>query len=176
MEILSFIIIILLSSVGYCFGAVSKAGKSAQPKPQMIDLILVVLIWAGAIYSRIHLDLNKWILILIWLSFGIIIGMFAAWPRKFPEEKLPIRTRTQPILSHNFFLKLWQKWKNFSLRMGNFHSRIMLSLLFFVFVSPFALAVKIFADPLHIKHRSTQSHWHSKKEIKANLELFKRQF
>ena len=176
MEFISFIIIILLSSVGYCFGTVGKAGKSVQPKPQMLDLALVVLIWAGAVYSRITLDLNKWILILIWLTIAVIIGMLAAWFRKFPEEKLPKKTIVHPISSHNFFLNLWQKWKNFSFRMGSFHSRVILSLLFFALISPFALAVKIFADPLNIKNQSKESHWHAKKEIKADLNLFKRQF
>jgi len=60
--------------------------------------------------------------------------------------------------------------------MGSFQSRIILSLFFFIFVTPFALAVKIFSDPLNIKHQTTKPHWLTKKEINADLEQSRRQF
>lgn len=47
MELISFIALILLSLVGYCAGAVSKAGKYVELKPQIIDLMLVTVIWPG---------------------------------------------------------------------------------------------------------------------------------
>ena len=45
MDTLSFIALILLSLVGYSGGATGKAGKFADLKLQIIDLILVVIIW-----------------------------------------------------------------------------------------------------------------------------------
>jgi hypothetical protein len=48
---------------------VAKAGKFAELTPLIIDLILVVIIWVGVIYSRIAFDLNKWISILLWVVF-----------------------------------------------------------------------------------------------------------
>jgi len=51
METLSFIVLILLSLVGYSGGATCKAGKYADIKPQIVDLIIVLLIWAGVRYS-----------------------------------------------------------------------------------------------------------------------------
>jgi len=175
MKALSFIVLILLSLVGYSGGAAGKAGKSADLKPRIIDLILVVIIWTGAIYSRILFYLDKWFLILIWIILSIIIGIFAISFRKLPEEKSssnkePTRKPT------NLFKKLWHSWKDFSQRMGNFQSRIILSLFFFIFVSPFALAVKIFSDPLSIKHQRSTSQWLPKKEIKNELEQYRRQF
>ncbi len=175
METFSFIVLILLSLVGYSGGAVGKAGKFAYLKPQIIDLILVVIIWIGAITSRVIFGLNKWLLILIWVVIGIIIGILAVWPRRLSEEKLPSTKRLKRT-SKNPIKKLWQSWKNFSKRMGSFQSRIMLSLFFFIFVTPFALGVKIFSDPLKIKHQSSKSHWLPKKEIKYDLEQYRRQF
>ena len=175
METLSFIVLILLSLVGYSAGAVSRSGKFVEVKPQIIDLILVVTIWTGAIISRIILGLNKWFLILIWVTLSIIIGILAVWPRRLSEEKAPSSKRLKGT-SKNPIKKLWLSWENFSKRMGSFQSRIILSLFYFIFVTPFALGVRIFSDPLNIKHHSSKSHWLSKKEIKYDLEQYRRQF
>lgn len=175
MEIISFIVLILLSLVGYSGGAVGKGGKFEDLKPQIIDLILVVIIWAGAITSRIILSLNKWLLILIWVILSIIIGILAVWPRRLSEEKAPSSKRLKGT-SKNHIKKLWLSWKDFSKRMGSFQSRIILSLFYFIFVTPFALGVRIFSDPLNIKHKSSKSHWLLKKEIKYDLKQYRRQF
>jgi len=88
MEILSFIVLIFLFLVGYSVGAVIKVNKFIDLKPQLIDLILVVIIWAGAIYLRITFDLKKWFLILIWVILSIIIGVLAILFRKPTKEKI----------------------------------------------------------------------------------------
>jgi len=175
METFSYIVLILLSLVGYSGGAAGKAEKFADLKPQIVDLIIVLLIWAGAIYSRLTFDLNKWLLILIWVVLSATIGVTAILFRKLPKEqssnnKEPEKVQKNPIK------KLWHTWNNFSKRMGSFQSRIILSLFFFILVSPFALAVKMFSDPLNIKHQTTKSHWLPKEEIPTDLERYKRQF
>ena len=151
-----------------------KAGKFADLKPQIIDLILVVIIWTGAIYSRITSDLNKWLLILIWVILSTIIGVLAILFRKLNEEKSSSNKEPTRV-PINLFNKLWQSWKDFSKRMGSFQSRMILSLFFFIFVSPFALAVKMFSDPLKIKHHSSKSHWLPKKEANTDPEQYRRQ-
>jgi hypothetical protein len=175
METLSFIVLILLSLVGYSAGAVFKARKFVELKPQVIDLILVLVIWSCAIYSRLAFSLNKWLLILIWIIIGYILGILVVWPRRLLENKL-LGTKEPEITSKKFVKKLLQTWKSFYKRMGSFQSRIMLSLFFFLFVSPFALAVKMLSDPLNIKYRRSKSHWLPKKDIHTDLEQFKRQF
>ena len=175
METISFIVLILLSLIGYSAGAVRKAGKFVELKPQIADLVLVLIMWAAAIYSRIIFDLNRWLLILIWVLLGFIIGMLSILPRKLSRDKA-LSNEEPEITSKKLMKKLWQSWKNFSNRMGSFQSRIMLSLFFFIIVSPFALAVKMLSDPLKIKYQSSKSHWLPKKEIHTDLEQFKRQF
>lgn len=175
METTSLIVLIILPFVGYSGGAVGKAGKFVDLKPQIIDLILVVIIWAGAIYSRITFDLNKWLLILMWIILSIIIGVLAILFRKLSEENSS-RNKELEKVPTNLLKNLWQSWENFSKRMGSFQSRIILSMFYFIFVSPFALAVKMFSDPLRIKHQSSKSHWLPKKEIKNELEQYRRQF
>lgn len=176
MEIVSFIVLILLSLVGYSAGAVGKAGKLIELKPQIIDLILVSVIWAGAIYSRIVLDLNKWLAILVFIVLSSLIGVLAVLPRKLPEQKVSNTQRPKEAISSNLVKRLWQSWGNFSKRTGNFQTRIFLSLFFFILVSPLALAVKVFSDPLSIKHESDNSYWLSKIKSETDLEQFRRQF
>lgn len=175
MEALSFMALILLSLIGYSGGAVGKAGKLVDLKPQLIDLVIILIIWAGAIYSRIVSDLNKWLIILIWVALSSIVGVLIIWVRNVSRERPQDRKKSK-MPSSTLFKTLWKSWENFSKRMGNFQSRVILSLFFFIFISPFALAVKMFSDPLKIKRHSSKSHWLPKKDIKDDLEQFRRQF
>lgn len=178
MEALSFIILILLCLVGYCLGAAWKAGKSRELKPQIIDLILILLIWAGAIFSRIALDLNKWLMILVGAVISSIVGILAIWPRHLPQERPSKSSLTEEKkVPKNLVLKIWRSWKNFSLRAGAFQSRIILSLFYFIFVTPFAVVVRVSSDPLKIKAGSKSGpRWFPKKEPSDDLDNFKRQF
>jgi hypothetical protein len=133
MEAVSFIVLILLSLVGYSAGAVFKAGKFVELKPQVIDLILILVIWSCAIYSRLALPLNKWLLILIWVIAGAIVGILSVFPRKLSRDKA-LSNEEPEITSKKLMKKLWKTWENFSKRMGSFQSRILLSLFFFFFV------------------------------------------
>lgn len=176
MEAFSFIVLILLSLVGYSAGATKKAGKVIQLKPGIIDLILILSIWAGAICTKIILDLDRWLLILAWVVLSSVVGMLAVWPRKLYARETTSREESKQTAG-NPLKKLWQGWKDFSKRMGEFQSRIVLSLFFFILVSPFALAVKAFSDPLGIKkYRGDDSYWLLKIKTEVDLEGFRRQF
>ncbi len=61
--------------------------------------------------------------------------------------------------------KLWSHWLVLARKIGQFQSRIILTLFYFIFVTPFGLGVRLFADPLHVKRRSlhgAQSGWHAR--------------
>lgn len=152
-----------------------RAGKHSDLKPSIVDVVLILFIWGGAIYSRLALDVNKWFLILLWVTLGVTVGIIAASVRRLPEttksaqekhERAPARAR----------ITLWERWKEFSKRMGSFQSRVILTLLFFLVVSPFAIAVRVLSDPLRIKSRPSESYWLFKKEMTTDLETFRKQF
>ena len=168
METLSYIILILLTLVGYSAGVAKRAGKKDVLEPQLVDMGLVLALWALAIYSRISFGLNKWILILVFVAVGFVSGFLAYGPRKTKEQQGREETEEKT--------RLWAMWKVFSKRMGGFQSRVFLSFLFFIFVAPFALAVKAFSDPLNIKKRKKKTYWLEKKQSPQGLEEFKRQF
>ena len=175
MEILSFLVLIILSLAGYSGGAVCRSGRFVDLNPNVFDLILVVIIWGGAVFSRISIDLNKWLLIGIWIVLSALAGWLISLFRAFPDQKT-VDSMEIENADANIFNKFWLNWKILSKRAGSFQSRIILSLFFFVFISPFALGVKMFSDPLKIKHHERQSFWISKKEVPDSLERYKRQF
>jgi len=175
MEAFSFIALILLSLTAYSGGAVAKAGKNASLKPQVIDLVLAILIFACAIYSRMTTDLNKWLLVLIWAGISGVAGFVRAALRKSTKDGIII----QAMKGKNeisVFRRTWTRWTHFSRRMLDFQSRVLLSLVFFLIVSPFAVAVRAFSDPLNLKHRPQGSFWQTKKEGPLDIQQYRRQF
>ena len=47
--------------------------------------------------------------------------------------------------------KLWTQWLVLARKIGKFQSRIILTVFYFVIVTPFGLGVRLFADPLRIR-------------------------
>lgn len=51
---------------------------------------------------------------------------------------------------------LWERWKVVARKIGDFQARLMLGLFYFLLLAPFALALKVFTDPLHLKIKHAQ--------------------
>jgi hypothetical protein len=51
---------------------------------------------------------------------------------------------------------LWQAWKRVTRKIGDFQARVLLTIIYGTIVLPFGLLVRLFSDPLHIKHRPTK--------------------
>lgn len=56
------------------------------------------------------------------------------------------------ILSENLKV-LWNAWKRLARKIGNFQARVILTVIYAIPVLPFGLVVRLFSDPLRIKHR-----------------------
>lgn len=70
--------------------------------------------------------------------------------------------------------KLWMK---FSLLLARFVSPIVLGVLFYVLISPLALAMRLFGrDELRLKTKKVASNWHSRNINGYSLESFKNQY
>jgi hypothetical protein len=52
--------------------------------------------------------------------------------------------------------ELWSAWKRLAHKAGTFQARVLLTILYAILVLPFGLIVRLFADPLQIKHRPTK--------------------
>ena len=65
----------------------------------------------------------------------------------------------------NAMRRFWEEWKRIAKRIGDFQARVILSLLYFVVIGPFALVVRCGADPLSLKKGAHQG-WRLKAEAK----------
>ena len=176
MEVLSYIVLVLLSLVGYSGGVTIRAGKKVDLKPVLLDLVLVALIWAGALYSRLTYDFNKWLLILVWVGISVVVGIVAVSFRRLQRENESQQQETK-YPSSGIFKKLWHRWTEFSKKMGSFQSRVMLSFFFFIIVSPVAVLIKLFGDPLSIKRKKAMdTYWSAKMPSSTEIEDYRRQF
>jgi len=50
--------------------------------------------------------------------------------------------------------RFWQTWRWVGKRIGDFQARVLLTLVYFIIVTPFALAVRWTADPLALKAKT----------------------
>jgi len=150
MEIIAGIALVLLTLVGYSSGSVIGA-RGHTPVPRILDLFVVVFLWIAALATRGAL--GKWSAILIWLAIGLVIGMALARVRTDSYARAETLD-TGP--------GLWNAWKGFASRMGNYQSRVLMAFIYFVVVLPFGLGVTLLADPLGVKHTKGSSNWQPK--------------
>jgi hypothetical protein len=72
--------------------------------------------------------------------------------------------------------QLWNKWKTFAQALADVQARVLLTLVYFIIVAPFGLLVRLFSDPLVIKHVPHRSMWFPKHNPEQTLESARRQF
>ncbi len=71
--------------------------------------------------------------------------------------------------------QLWLRWKVLATKIGNFQGRVILTLFYFVFVTPLGVVIRLFADPLHIKSHSGSTFWRDKVQPESTLEEARQQ-
>jgi hypothetical protein len=72
--------------------------------------------------------------------------------------------------------RLWARWKVIARIIGNFQSRVLLSIFYFLILAPFGFGLRLFSDPLRLT-RQHRSHWQHKESNTASiLESARRQF
>ena len=69
----------------------------------------------------------------------------------------------------------WEAWKKFSLVFGTFMSRVILTVLYFTAVMPWGACIRLFGDPLDIKHAHANG-WKAHPRSQSTLKEFLRQF
>ncbi len=164
------IALVLLTLVGYSVGA-TLGGWKRIVSPGLFDVVLIVALWTAALFSRAYLD--KWAAVGAWL---LIAGVCAAVWTSARRSQLAVDKQLPLPPAANALKRAWQAWMHFAQCMGNFQSRVMLTLFYFVIVTPFAILLKVFGDPLHLKSRSQPSFWLSRSTSETDLENARNQF
>ena len=106
------------------------------------------------------------------------------------EETRPTSEATQPLTPAGVIVRtlgtkqevnavlrtLWRGWLVVARTIGYFQSQLILALVYFVVVTPFALAVRIFKDPLNLRGVASW-HWFSLDDRPTpTLDWVKREF
>ncbi|MBI4277524.1 MAG: hypothetical protein HY660_03625 [Armatimonadetes bacterium] len=71
--------------------------------------------------------------------------------------------------------RLWDGWKVIARKIGDFQARLLLTVLYFAIVAPFALAVRWSRDPLAIKP-GTPRGWRPRDTDASSMDWARRQF
>lgn len=86
MEILSWLMLILLTMFGYSLGvAVGSWSRKAVPPPALWDMAVVTLLWLGAIYARMS-GIGHWEAVGIGLISGLACGFVLNLLRSISAE------------------------------------------------------------------------------------------
>ena len=72
--------------------------------------------------------------------------------------------------------RAWERWKVIAKKIGNFQSRVILTLFYLLIVPVFALIVKIFKDPLHLRSPKQGSYWRERTTPHPTKSTARRQF
>lgn len=81
-----------------------------------------------------------------------------------------------PNESASIILRAWEWWKRVARKIGDFQARILLTVFYFLFFAPFALAIRFLTDPLSIKNNDNPG-WEIKTQSEGTtIEQARRQF
>ena len=72
--------------------------------------------------------------------------------------------------------RAWERWKVIAKKIGNFQSRVILTLFYLLIVPIFALIVKVFKDPLHLRSSEGESYWRERTAPQPTESSARRQF
>lgn len=73
--------------------------------------------------------------------------------------------------------RLWEWWKRVARKIGDFNARVILTLFYCILMTPFAIILKLFTDPLRIKAKTEKRWLHREAEKEGDpLEKASKQF
>lgn len=170
MHILTSITSVLLILVGYSIGRTCFTVKN-KISPVVLDLPVNFLLWAGAFF--IPLPIKKGWKILTWVLAAALIGFVLTI--LFPKKEDKPKYKTPFAYEEPISKSLWEKWKKFSAKMGDFQGRLMLMWFYFILILPFGVLVRLLSDPLKQK-QSLGTSWLERSTVESELDNLRKQF
>ena len=173
MNFISALALIMLTLVGYSSGVV-LTGKGKKRMPAFFELIFITLLII--FLFRWRATWGHWQTVGMGVISGMILGQIVTLIRR-PD----MPNQTEPPLPTNFttlniFQQLWERWKLFAEKLGNFQSRLIMGFFYFIIVTPFALIMKFGSDPLTLKQVSNHTEWTAFENTSPTLEDSQRQY
>jgi hypothetical protein len=170
MHLLSGLALVLLSLLGYSAGAVA-AGLKRKVMPDLLDIAVVIALWVAALITRG--SLGRWVAVGLWMVAGLVSGAAATSLRL---KRYALQKAQPGSLPARGWKRIWTYFSAFSQRIGNYQSRMLLALFYFVIVFPFGIGVRLISNPLRIRRRPDRSSWVARERTDTNLESARSQF
>jgi hypothetical protein len=164
MTILTVVFGILLTALGIGNFVVSGMSQILTLLPALLGLLIVILgvvAWQGrsreqqnnAQFGAILLAILGFVGSLreLWQLFIALTSGQAAPTEVILRSVIGLSCVLFIILGILLIKDFWHGWKLFGHLLGNLLARVVLTIFYFTVFVPFALGVKLFSDPLHIK-------------------------
>jgi hypothetical protein len=169
MNLLGSIGLWVLILVGYSIGRILLT-KRRRVAAELRDGVIIALLWSCAALVKLPTDLSPH---LAWILIALFIGIAHALVIR-PEAETDLSE--YPEKPNNFLKWLWQSWKSFAFRMGNFQGRLILMLFYFTILMPFGIINSVFRDPLHQRRSNKTSYWFELHSEAKDIQDARRQF
>lgn len=172
MNVLSVLFFMILIMVAYSCGATIIVGRGRAAAPGLADLGGLSLLWILGISTQSAL--GKGHAMLVWLPTAVLLGSCLTRVRleSLQTQAMPPETARRG----KWWRSIWEGWKSYATRMGNYQGRMMLAVVYFAVITPWGLIVRFFSDPLQVRSSSTASFWIQREALQADMEESKRQF
>jgi hypothetical protein len=94
MDLVSWLALIFLTVSGYSAGAVLGSrtrtdGHRDDPSPTLLDTMIVVVLWIGAIVSRL-VGIGVWWAVGMWLGIALVVALILNRLKSQPSEGKPL--------------------------------------------------------------------------------------
>lgn len=179
MHTLSTIVLIMLTMVGYSSG-ITLASRGKNVPPVIYDLLIVLLLWIVALYTRPQvlpaIGNSRLLLLIVWLAIALIVGFvktkltYSSGFDALPDSELPEHAKVEETLSTNPFKRAWEGWKLFAAEMGHIQGGLFMGFFYFIVVTVFGIGARIFTDPMALKETPKSSGWVVRKPLDSTLE------
>lgn len=174
------------------FSSGAALGQRSQPRsrdsfvrPRRLDGALLLLCWIGAlVISRSGYGFGKALLIGVVSALVLAFGRHRGMPRSaervvHTDPSSMVSTRPESVVresapSHGIH-RLLARWRSYARDVGGFQSRLILSAVYFVVLSPFGIFAGRWGDPLKIKPAARNSYWEPKEAAGEGLADARRQ-
>lgn len=151
MELLHGAAVLLLSVFAYSAGH-AAAARAEHPRPSPVDVVLAPAVAVALLLAALHLP--KWVGLPLAVGAGLVAGLCvrALADALAPSSRGEERTPAEPGAGDE------PAWRRYLFRVGDFQGRLVLALVYFVVVTPFALVVRFGQDPLQLRSSAGNPH------------------
>lgn len=167
MNFINKIFAVILIIFSYSCGRVIFRHKE-KILPGLVDLIIATILWSLALL--VFSDFSPFLL----GGAGLIIGFLLSFI--LTKDSIPYESEFETMKKGSLVKKLWETWKNFAFRLGNFQARIILGYFYFTILVPFGVFQRFRFDPLNTRLKNKQTLWFDYKKEPGNIHTAGRQF